>query len=79
MHCTPTSPNLIDDNLKILGSTIIILGSILQASSFERIQLIVGRVVAGVGNGLNTCAIPTWQAEMLPPRNRGAVLNIQAA
>jgi MFS family permease len=54
------------------------IGAILQASSFGRIQLIVARVVTGIGNGLNTCTIPMWQAETLPARNRGAFLNLQA-
>ena len=56
-----------------------ILGATLQASSFGRIQLILARLVTGVGNGLNTCTIPVWQAETLPAHNRGAFLNFQAA
>jgi len=56
-----------------------IIGGILQAASFGRIQLIIGRVVTGVGNGMNTTAIPMWQAEMLPPHSRGGYLNIQAS
>lgn len=56
-----------------------IVGCILQTSSFGRVQLIVGRVVTGIGNGMNTCAIPIWQAETLPAHNRGAYLNIQSS
>jgi len=61
------------------GSAIMIIGTILQAASFGRIQIIVGRVVTGVGNGMNTTAIPMWQAEMLPAHSRGGYLNIQAS
>ena len=56
-----------------------ILGSILQATSFGRIQLIIARVITGFGNGLNTATIPMWQAETLPAYTRGAFMNLQAA
>jgi len=55
------------------------LGATLQATSFGRVQLILARVVTGLGNGLNTCTIPVSQAETLPAHNRGAFLNLQAA
>ena len=56
-----------------------VVGGILQATSFGRIQLIIARVITGLGNGLNTSTIPMWQAETLPAHNRGAFMNLQAA
>jgi len=35
-----------------------IVGAILQASSFTIAQLIVARIVSGVGNGMHTATIP---------------------
>lgn len=36
------------------GSSIMVIGAILQASSFGLPQLIVGRLITGFGNGMNT-------------------------
>ena len=40
--------------------------------------MLVGRFIAGLGNGLNTTAIPVWQSEMSKPQHRGrlAVLHL---
>lgn len=41
----------------MLGSVVLIIGAAVQASSFGIPQLIVGRIVAGLGNGMNTSTI----------------------
>lgn len=46
-----------------LGSAIMVIGAILQCTSFGLAQLIVGRIITGIGNGLNTSTVPTWQSE----------------
>ena len=38
----------------LVGTTIMTVGAILQISSFSVAQMIVGRIVAGIGNGINT-------------------------
>jgi MFS family permease len=38
----------------MLGSFIIALGAIIQASSYSRGQMYAGRVIAGLGTGMNT-------------------------
>lgn len=38
----------------LLGTSIMFVGAALQAASFGIAQLIVGRIVTGVGNGMNT-------------------------
>jgi MFS family permease len=38
----------------------------------------VSRIIAGIGIGISTTAVPILQAETLPPRNRGALLVIQS-
>lgn len=40
-----------------------VIGAILQASSYGLAQFIIGRIVTGIGNGLNTSTVPTWQSE----------------
>lgn len=52
------------------GTLIVIAGAILQTASYDVPQFILGRIVAGVGTGLNTSIIPIWQAETLPAKTR---------
>jgi MFS family permease len=61
------------------GTWIMVLGTILQAAAYENVQMILSRVVSGIGNGINTCVVPMWQAECFQAQNRGAMLVIQSA
>ena len=38
----------------LVGTTIMTVGAILQISSYSTAQMIVGRIIAGIGNGINT-------------------------
>ena len=40
----------------VLGGIIMIIGAILQASSYSYAQMVVARIVTGLGNGLNVSA-----------------------
>lgn len=40
-----------------LGSSIMVIGAILQCSSYSIAQLIVGRLITGMGNGMNTSTV----------------------
>lgn len=42
----------------MLGSVVLAIGAVLQASAYGIPQMIVGRIVAGLGNGMNTATIP---------------------
>ncbi|OAA67233.1 General substrate transporter [Niveomyces insectorum RCEF 264] len=55
----------------MLGETIVIIGAILQATSFGLAQLIVARIVTGIGNGMAVAVLPTWNAECTRATNRG--------
>ena len=46
----------------ILGCVVLIVGSILMAACFERIQMMVGRVLTGLGIGFITSGIPASMA-----------------
>ncbi|KAL9103348.1 MAG: hypothetical protein Q9163_001614 [Psora crenata] len=54
-----------------------IIGAILQCASFDLPQFIVGRIVTGFGNGLNTSTAPTWQSECSKPHRRGMLVMIE--
>lgn len=65
------------------GATIIILGTIISVTPFRPHwplgQFVVGRVITGIGNGMNTATIPVWQSEMSKPENRGKLVNLEGA
>lgn len=51
----------------MLGAFIMLLGVIIQVTAMPGAtpiaQMIIGRIVMGVGNGINTSTIPTYQGE----------------
>lgn len=55
----------------VRGCWIMVVGTILQTSATESVQLIIARIVTGIGNGINTVNVPVWQAESFKSHNRG--------
>ncbi|PWN31539.1 putative sugar transporter [Meira miltonrushii] len=60
-----------------VGTIWMVIGAIIQASSFGLPQLIVGRIIGGIGNGMHTATIPMWQSECSPPHKRGKLVMIE--
>ncbi|KAJ6028845.1 general substrate transporter [Penicillium herquei] len=58
----------------ILGTVVMMIGAILQISAYSVPHMIVGRLVAGLGNGLNTATAPVWQSETAQPSWRGKLV-----
>ncbi|KAL1853722.1 hypothetical protein Plec18170_005113 [Paecilomyces lecythidis] len=50
------------------------IGTILQASSYSLAQMFVGRVVLGIGNGINTATAPIWQTETAQAKWKGKLV-----
>ena len=63
----------------IWANVIVIIGAAIQTACYSYAQMAVARVIAGVGVGLSTVAVPILQSETLPARNRGALLVVQSA
>lgn len=61
-----------------LGAMIDIIGAILQATSFSLGQLIVGRLVTGLGFGALSATAPNWQSECSKSSHRGAVVVLES-
>ncbi|OLN83350.1 Sugar transporter STL1-like protein 3 [Colletotrichum chlorophyti] len=57
----------------IWGVLIMFMGAALQTASINMAQLIAGRVVTGLGNGLNFSTIPTWASEVSGLEERGRI------
>jgi sugar porter (SP) family MFS transporter len=69
--------------LVLIGAIIITIGTTITCSAMGPHwglgQFVVGRVITGVGNGMNTATIPVWQSEMSKPENRGRLVNLEGA
>ncbi|TFY83831.1 hypothetical protein EWM64_g200 [Hericium alpestre] len=63
----------------ILGGIIMIIGAILQASSYGYAQMVVARIVTGLGNGLNTSTVPSYHAECSSAAKRGSFIMIEGS
>jgi len=66
-----------DGRLDLMGSQVMSIGAILQISAYSTSQMIVGRIVAGLGNGLNTATAPVWQAETSKAAWRGKLVVVE--
>ncbi|KAL9623941.1 MAG: hypothetical protein Q9160_001933 [Pyrenula sp. 1 TL-2023] len=56
-----------------------IVGATLQCTAFSLPHFIVGRIITGMGNGLNTSTVPTWQSECSKSHRRGQLVMIEGA
>ena len=69
-------------NSIFLGASVMIIGVIIQICAVPpnagaTAQFIIGRCITGIGNGINTSTIPTYQAECCRAKNRGKVICIE--
>ncbi|KAJ5088817.1 general substrate transporter [Penicillium angulare] len=55
----------------IIAAAIAAIGQIIQSSSFSIGQLVVGRIISGIGNGGVNAVVPVWQSECTAPKSRG--------
>ncbi|KAK5239114.1 hypothetical protein LTR40_014840, partial [Exophiala xenobiotica] len=44
----------------VIGCVLVTIGGALQAAATSQHMMLAGRIVAGIGNGINTSTIPTW-------------------
>ena len=54
-----------------LGMIFMLVGGVLQCAAWHIAQLTVGRVVSGIGLGLQVATIPSWQSECAKAHSRG--------
>lgn len=58
-----------------------IIGVVIQVTAVKghkaTVQFIIGRTITGIGNGINTSTIPTYQAECSRTTNRGLLICIE--
>ncbi|RDA91867.1 hypothetical protein CP533_3658 [Ophiocordyceps camponoti-saundersi (nom. inval.)] len=59
------------------GCWIMMAGAVLQAAAYGRAQLILGRIVSGIGVGIVNSTVPVLQAEFSPKASRGVYVCAQ--
>ncbi|GAB1727493.1 hypothetical protein NU195Hw_g506t1 [Hortaea werneckii] len=59
------------------GSIIMTIGALLQCTAYNLSHFIIGRIVTGWGNGMNTSTVPTWQSETAQSHKRGPLVMIE--
>ncbi|KAJ9499524.1 hypothetical protein LTR99_009693 [Exophiala xenobiotica] len=62
-----------------VGSAIMVIGATLQCTAFSLPHFIVGRLITGMGNGLNTSTVPIWQSECSQSHRRGQMVMVEGA
>ncbi|TKA73540.1 hypothetical protein B0A49_07712 [Cryomyces minteri] len=61
----------------IAGASTMIIGTVILASATTLAQLLVGRIVTGIGNGFNSSNIPVYQSELCDASIRGRLVSLQ--
>lgn len=65
------------------GANILTIGALITTVSFGDKwglgQFVIGRVISGIGNGMNTATIPVWQSECSGAHNRGFLVCFEGA
>ncbi|GMG07344.1 unnamed protein product [Aspergillus oryzae var. brunneus] len=60
-----------------IGCCTMATGALLQSTAFHLPHFIVGRIITGIGNGMNTSTVPTWQSESSKAHDRGKLVMIE--
>ncbi|KAG8624945.1 hypothetical protein KVT40_006696 [Elsinoe batatas] len=61
------------------GTWLMIAGATIQAASFGIPELVVGRIITGIGNGMNTSTVPMWQSETSKSHRRGQMVMVEGS
>ncbi|KAJ5378266.1 General substrate transporter [Penicillium cataractarum] len=59
------------------ASIIMVIGATIQTTTYGAVQLIIGRLISGVGNGINTSTVPMYVSEISRTESRGRSLAVQ--
>jgi sugar porter (SP) family MFS transporter len=69
--------------LLVTGGILMIIGTVISTAAFGPQwglgQFVVGRVISGLGNGMDTATIPVWQSECSRAHNRGFLVCFEGA
>ena len=60
-----------------VGMAFMVVGGTLQASAWHVAQMVVGRLLSGIGLCLQVATVPAWQSECAKPKSRGRWVMIE--
>ncbi|KAJ4317658.1 hypothetical protein N0V84_007258 [Fusarium piperis] len=55
------------------------VGTLIKVTSYSLAQMFVGRIILGIGNGINTATAPIWQTETAQAKWRGKLVILEMA
>ncbi|KAF2021198.1 general substrate transporter [Aaosphaeria arxii CBS 175.79] len=61
----------------LLAMVLISIGAVLQAASFGLVELFFGRVITGLGTGMKSSTVPSYQSELCKPHLRGRLVSAE--
>ncbi|KIW68599.1 hypothetical protein PV04_04536 [Phialophora macrospora] len=61
----------------LIGCSVMVVGAIIQTATYGAGQLIAGRLISGLGNGMNTSTIPVYVSETARSHRRGQMIAVQ--
>lgn len=61
----------------IIGTLVMVIGAVVQTAASDVATMAAGRVVTGLGNGVNTATAPMWQGETAEASMRGKLIVIE--
>ncbi|KAJ6157655.1 sugar transporter STL1 [Penicillium chermesinum] len=69
--------------LLLAGGILMVVGTVISTAAFGDQwglgQFVIGRVISGLGNGMDTATIPVWQSECSRAHNRGFLVCFEGA
>ncbi|KAL4869186.1 general substrate transporter [Aspergillus spectabilis] len=65
------------ERLLAFASAVCIIGAVIQAGSYTIAQIIIGRVILGLGVGGCAAGVPLYQSEIAPSTLRGRLIGIE--
>ncbi|CAG8294589.1 unnamed protein product [Penicillium salamii] len=71
LSCSYTADRFGRRPVIFFGGLLALIGQVLEASSYQLSQMIVGRTLLGAGIGMLSGTVPTWQSECSSSKNRG--------
>ncbi|KAJ7151658.1 putative MFS sugar transporter [Mycena filopes] len=77
LSCTFIGDKLGRRRTIMLGAAVTCIGSIIQCSAFSFPQLIMGRLINGIGFGAISATAPNWQTECSRASHRGFVVMLE--
>ncbi|KAI1340169.1 general substrate transporter [Xylariaceae sp. FL0016] len=61
----------------LIGSTVSVIGAVLQATAVNPAMMIVGRALSGFSTGMVYPVAPVYLSELSPPENRGFLVGLK--